>query len=262
MKDLTKRFCEFIHIFYTGRKKHFITRTASGFLKLLPIAVLGWAISKLYGLANGVAGSLFELVNLSPSNYQVLWTILGLTILVITCFLFDCISLTKIGGYCFHKLDGMLQKLPLYPTLKKIAGIIFSSKSGERKVLIVMIPGFSKKGYNFGIMYSTDEGIVKNHYTVTVPTSPFPNGGYLFEESCEDIRVTDVTFEEYFSYLLSMATKSVAEGKRAKVKTFKAKSYEEYPTLKQYFEIQKEKKSNITAKTPVKTEKKKGRPKL
>jgi uncharacterized membrane protein len=105
-----------------------------------------------------------------------------------------------------------IKKVPLYSTIKDIVDIFNSSKKGKNEVLVVAIKGFTQSGYNIGLMYSTKESIVKNHYTVTLSMSPIPNGGFMFEVHQDDILVIEgAKFNDNLNYLLSMGTKSMTE---------------------------------------------------
>ena len=85
------------------------------------------------------------------------------------------------------------------------------------KDLVVAIKGFTQSGYNIGLMYSTKQSIIKDHYTVTLSMSPIPNGGFMFEVHQDDILVIEhAKFNDNLNYLLSMGTKSLAEILRVK----------------------------------------------
>lgn len=140
IKNLLLRF----QIQFRKSKKHFIKTTLNGVFWLAPIVAIFMIISWLYGKADIVAGGLFKIVGLTPSHHFTLWTILGITILGLGSFLVGVFIETGFGIFVRNKLEDILKK----------------------------IPGFSNIGHNIGIMYSTKEGIVKNHYTVTIPTTP------------------------------------------------------------------------------------------
>jgi uncharacterized membrane protein len=61
-------------------------------------------------------------------------------------------------------------------------------------------------------MYSTQESVIKDHYTITLSSmSPIPNGGFIFEVHKDRIFVIDgAKFKDNLAYLLSMGGKSLA----------------------------------------------------
>jgi uncharacterized membrane protein len=115
---------------------------------------------------------------------------------------------TKLANF----FDNLLAKIPGYSTIKDIIGIFNSSKKGDTKILVVVIKGFAKQGYNIGLMYSQKESIIKDHYTVTLSQTPIPNGGYMFEVHKDNIFILEeATFDNNLQYLLSMGVKSLVD---------------------------------------------------
>ncbi len=126
----------------------------------------------------------------------------------------------------------LYSKIPGYETIKELINIFNTSKSGEQKVLVVLVNGFAKDDYNIGLMYSTKESVVKDHYTVTLSMTPIPNGGYMFETHKDKIWVIEeATFDTNLQYLLSMGVKSMSE-----ILNIQPKPIDEYKTITEYLE--------------------------
>ena len=138
---------------------------------------------------------------------------------------------TKLAGFA----EKLFHKIPGYSTLKDIIGIFNSSKQGETKVLVVAIRGFASEGYNIGLMYSQNESIIKDHYTVTLSQTPIPNGGYMFEVHKDNIFVIEeAVFDDNLQYLLSMGVKSMAD-----IMKVEPKSLDQLLTISQWLDKNK-----------------------
>ncbi len=193
---------------FTRGLKHIAKVAIQGIFWLAPIIAIIAITLWLYGKINFLTGSLFNLFGFNPENYPFLWFLLGVSILIFIAYLVGNLVDTHIAGW----LEKLLLKIPGYSTVKDLVNIFNSSKKGEKHVLVVLISGFAKQGYNVGLMYSTKESIIKDHYTVTLSQTPIPNGGYLFEVHKDNIKVLkQATFDHNLQYLLSMGVKSLAE---------------------------------------------------
>jgi uncharacterized membrane protein len=129
-------------------------------------------------------------------------------------------------------IERVYRKIPGYATIKELIDIFNTSKSGEKKVLVVLIRGFAQEGYNIGLMYSTKQSILKDHYTVTLSMTPIPNGGYMFEVHKDKIFVIEeATFDTNLQYLLSMGVKSLAE-----ILKIEPKKLDEFRTLESFLQ--------------------------
>ncbi len=195
--------------------KHFIKVVLKGLLWILPIVAILMIIFWLYDKIDSLVKALFGFIGFTPQNNEFLWFVA-----VILVFLF---LLYMVGHFVETRLAALFEKIfkkiPGYSTIKDIIGIFNSSKDGKNRVLVVVIRGFAKDGYNIGLMYSQKESILKDHYSVTLSMSPIPNGGYMFEVHKRDIFVLEeATFDDNLQYLLSMGVKSMAEILKTKPK--------------------------------------------
>lgn len=197
-----------LETYFTGAWKHFFKVALQGLFWLAPIVAILMVATWLYGKIDHLTEWLFGLVGLNPQQFQFLWMILGLSLLVLSLYIIGHLMETR-AGTLFEKL---FSTVPGYSTLKELIGIFNSSKKGEKRVLVVAIKGFAVEGFNIGLMYSQKESIIKDHYTVTLSQTPIPNGGYLFEVHRDNIYVIkEASFDHNVQYLLSMGVKSLAE---------------------------------------------------
>lgn len=199
---------EKIKKYFSGSWTHFLKVMVQGIFWLTPIVAILAVILWLYGKADYVTGKLFHLIGLNPQENFFIWTIAGVILLGLTAYAIGHFMETRLGSF----LEDLFSKVPGYTMIKDLVGIFNSSKKGEKQVLVVMIRGFANQGYNIGLMYSQSEGILKDHYTVTLSQTPIPNGGYMFEVHKDDIYVIEeATFDNNLQYLLSMGVKSLAD---------------------------------------------------
>jgi uncharacterized membrane protein len=186
--------------------KHFFELVVQGFFGVLPIVVVAMIILWLYDKIDVIVNGVFSIVGFEPEQNHFLWFLLVIASLIVILYFVGHLMETRLAGLS----EKLFKKIPGYSTIKDIVGIFNSSKKGETKVLVVAIKGFAKEGYNIGLMYSQNESIIKDHYTVTLSQTPIPNGGYMFEVHKDNIYVIEeATFDDNLQYLLSMGVKSI-----------------------------------------------------
>lgn len=214
--------------FYATGKSHFFTVIIKGLFWLAPIIAITIIVLWVYEKIDALTGSLFEFIGLNPQHFPLLWTFIGVVLLAFIAYTIGIFVETKLG----NSIQKIYSKIPGYETIKELINIFNTSKSGEQKVLVVLIKGFAKQGYNIGLMYSSKESVIKDHYTVTLSMTPIPNGGYMFEVHKDDIFVIEeATFDTNLQYLLSMGVKSMAE-----ILNIKPKKISEYKNISKYLE--------------------------
>lgn len=207
-------------------RNHIITVILKGLFWLAPIIAITIIVLWIYEKVDALTGNMFHLFGFEPEKFPFLWTIIGVALLGFIAYVIGIFVETGLGNF----IQKIYSKIPGYETIKELINIFNTSKSGEQKVLVVLIAGFSKADYNIGLMYSTKESVVKNHYTVTLSMTPIPNGGYMFEVHKDKIYVIEeATFDSNLQYLLSMGVKSMTE-----ILDIKPKEISEYKTINQY----------------------------
>ena len=217
---------------YLGHgKDHIVTVILKGLFWLAPIAAVTIIVLWVYEKADSLTGQLFKVFGFEPANFPILWTFIGVALLGFLAYVLGVFVETGLMNF----IPKMYSKIPGYGTIKELINIFNTSKSGEKKVLVVLVNGFAKDDYNIGLMYSTKESVIKDHYTVTLSMTPIPNGGYMFETHKDKIYVIEeATFDSNLQYLLSMGVKSMAE-----ILNIEPKSINEYKTISQYLEEKK-----------------------
>lgn len=219
--------------FFASGKNHFLSVIIKGLFWLAPMLAITIILLWIYEKIDALTGNMFHLFGFEPENYPILWTFIGLFILGLIAYVIGIFVETSLGDF----IQKIYSKIPGYETIKELVNIFNTSKSGEQKVLVVAINGFAKKSYNIGLMYSTKESVIKDHYTVTLSMTPIPNGGYMFEVHKDEIYVIEeATFDSNLQYLLSMGVKSMNE-----IIGVKAKKISKFKTLAQYLDKKEEK---------------------
>ena len=179
-----------------------------GLFWLLPIVAIMIIISWLYGKITMMVGWVFRMIGFIPEQYAFLWGMLVIVIFTLTLYILGWLVKTRLADF----FEYIFCKIPGYGTIKGLVGIFNSSKEGTHQVLVVAIKGFANEGYNIGLMYSQNESIIKDHYTVTLSMSPIPNGGFMFEVHKDNIYVIEnASFDNNLQYLLSMGVRSLAD---------------------------------------------------
>jgi uncharacterized membrane protein len=79
--------------------------------------------------------------------HLILWTIVGVIIIVLALLIIGNIATTRFAS----AFDLFIKKVPFYSTIKDIVDIFNSSKKGKNEVLVVAIKGFTQSGYNIGL---------------------------------------------------------------------------------------------------------------
>jgi len=226
---------EKIKEFFGHGKDHIVTVILKGLFWLAPIAAITIIILWIYEKVDTLTGYLFTFVGFEPTNYPVLWTFIGLALLGFFAYILGVFVETGLMNF----IPKLYSKIPGYSTIKELINIFNTSKSGEKKVLVVLIRGFSKDEYNVGLMYSTKESIIKDHYTVVLSMTPIPNGGYMFETHKDKIWVIEeATFDSNLEYLLSMGVKSLSE-----IINVESKNIDEFKTIREYLSNREKKET-------------------
>lgn len=225
---------DIIKKYFSYGKNHVFTVILKGLFWLAPIAAITVIILWVYEKINALTGSMFDLLGFEAEKFPFLWTVVGVVLMAFFAYILGVFAETRLVGL----IQKIYSKIPGYATIKELINIFNTSKSGEKKVLVVLIRGFSKDDYNVGLMYSTKESVVKDHYTVVLSMTPIPNGGYMFEVHKDEIRVIqEASFDSNLQYLLSMGVKSLAD-----IINVQPRKIEEFKTLSEFLEQDRKEK--------------------
>jgi len=214
--------------FFYSSKSHVLSIIIKGLFWLAPIVAVTLIVLWIYDNISSLTSFLFKSIGFNIESSPFLWTIFGVLLLGVIAYIVGIFVETRLGDV----IERVYRKIPGYATIKELIDIFNTSKSGEKKVLVVLIRGFAQEGYNIGLMYSTKQSILKDHYTVTLSMTPIPNGGYMFEVHKDKIFVIEeATFDTNLQYLLSMGVKSLAE-----ILKIEPKKLDEFRTLESFLQ--------------------------
>ena len=198
----------------TSKKNVHITYFTHGIFWMAPvviiIAVVVWLGGKLMNLITAswslVVGFITTILGVEQGMAFYLILILsGLILITMIYFLGSYESTVK------KFLEKILKKIPGFEVVQTLVNM-FNPSTTNNQIIVVAIKGFSEYGYNIGLMYSQEESIHANHYTVTLSQSPIPNGGFVFEVHEDHIEVIEgAGFEHNLTYLTSMGAKTFTE---------------------------------------------------
>ena len=135
--------------------------------------------------------------------------ILAISILLLTGML----AANLLGRRLVEFWEAVLNRIPLvrsiYSSVKQISTTILDSRGKSfRKVVMLQYPrkGIWSIGFLTNENVSTDiEGIDEELVAVFVPTTPNPTSGFIIMAPREDITELDMTVEEGFKFIISMA---------------------------------------------------------
>jgi uncharacterized membrane protein len=213
---------------FNSSKNHAFATIFKGLFWLAPIVAITLILLWIYNNISSLTSFLFNSVGFNIESSPFLWTVFGVLLLAGIAYLIGALVETRLSDF----IEKLYAKIPGYGTIKELIDIFNTSKSGEKKVLVVLIHGFTHEGYNIGLMYSTKQSVLKDHYTVTLSMTPIPNGGYMFEVPKDKIYVIEeATFDTNLQYLLSMGVKSLAE-----ILKIEPKNLEEFKSLEVFLE--------------------------
>lgn len=203
----------------------FITTTIQGLFWLIPIIAIAGVSIFLFDKLLVINKLIVGFFGLNSKEYIPLIILFGLISIVLLSYIVGYILNTVVGDW----LNKLIHKIPFYKNLTDFINLFNSAKSGKKDVLVVAVKGFGQNSYNIGLMYTTDESIIKGHYTVTVSHMPL-NGGFIFEVPGNEIYVIkEATFNNNFEYLLTSASNSMPD-----IMKVEPVDIDELPTLVEY----------------------------
>jgi uncharacterized membrane protein len=189
------------------KNNNFITTTVQGLFWLIPIIAIVVLCIVLFDKLIVINKFLIDFVGLDSKEYIPLIILFGIVSVVLLSYTVGYI-LNTVAGVWLNKL---IHKIPFYKNLADFINLFNSAKSGKKDVLVVAVKGFGQNSYNIGLMYNTNESIIKGHYSVVISHMPL-NGGFIFEVAGDEIYVIkEATFNNNFEYLLTSASSSLAD---------------------------------------------------
>jgi len=160
----------------------------SGFMLLAPLFVTCWVFLFLFENIGGFFRPL--MVRFVPEqlrDFDILWNILATIIVVILVTLLGYISRYVLGKYFGGLAERFIQTIPgvsgVYNTVKQLVAT-FSTQNRSLFSKVVMVEFPRRGAYTIGFLTSKTQSeaqarVGQELWTVFVPTTPNPTGGYL-----------------------------------------------------------------------------------
>ena len=185
----------------------FFTTSLQGFFWLIPIVAIGIILVVVFEKLSAINATIANFLGIQASSNSILFVLCGLVCIVIVCYIAGHILNTFLGEW-FNKI---IHKIPYYKNIADFFELFNSAKSGDQDVLVVAIKGFGTNSYNIGLMYNTNESLIKGHYSVVLSHMPL-QGGFIFEVPGDEIYVIkEAKFNHNLEYLLTSASRSMAD---------------------------------------------------
>jgi len=160
----------------------------SGFMLLAPLFVTCWVFLLLFENIGGFFRPL--LVRFVPEQlreFDIIWNIIATVIVVVLITLLGYVSRYVLGKYFGGLAERFIQTIPgvsgVYNTVKQLVGT-FSTQNRSLFSKVVLIEFPRKGAHTIAFLTSKAQGEAqtragKELWTVFVPTTPNPTGGYL-----------------------------------------------------------------------------------
>ncbi|WP_201713227.1 DUF502 domain-containing protein [Rossellomorea arthrocnemi] len=190
--------------------KWFIKSFINGVLTIVPIALVGYVVYKMFLFFDGLLGNV-----LKPYLDENYIPGIGLFATIVLLTVLGWLSTKFFTGTIIRIVDIVLQKIPFIKTIYSVIKDTIHSFLGEKKsfskVALVTMPGTTMKCLGF----ITTENVKDLHYdlqghaAVYIPQT-FQVAGVTFLVPKTDIEILDIKPEEAMKFILSggMTTKS------------------------------------------------------
>jgi uncharacterized membrane protein len=187
----------------------------SGVILLAPLAVTLWAFSKIIDLVGVPFRPLFffylpERLRDHPS-LQIVWDILATVIVVILVTLFGYVSRAVFGKVFLDAAERLIHSIPgvsvVYSSVKQVVNTLSTQNRGMyNKVVLVEFPRKGAWTLAFLTTKTQGEAQVKTGqtvWTVYVPTTPNPTGGYMIMLPASEVIELDMSVGDGMKMLIS-----------------------------------------------------------
>ncbi len=187
----------------------------SGAILLAPLAVTLWAFSKIVDLIGGTFRPIFffylpESLRDRPS-LEVVWDISATVIVVILVTLLGYVSRAVFGKMFVNMAERLIQGIPgvnaVYNSVKQVVDTFGTQgRSMYNKVVLVEFP---RKGtWTLAFLTTKNQGEAQTRtgqavWTVYVPTTPNPTGGYMIMLPSSEVIELDMSVGDGMKMLIS-----------------------------------------------------------
>ena len=190
----------------------------SGAILLAPLLVTLWAFSRIIDLVGGTFRPFFFFYLPASlrdrSSLEILWDILATAIVVILVTLLGYVSSAVFGKMFVRAAERFIHGIPgvnaVYSTVKQVVGAFGTQNRGMyNKVVLIEFP--RKGAWTIAFLTNRSRGEAQARaggdlWTVYVPTTPNPTGGYMILLPPRDVIELDMTVGEGMKMLLSGGT--------------------------------------------------------
>lgn len=184
----------------------------SGFMVLAPLFVTCWILVFLFENIGGIFRPMLQpFVPERLRDYDILWNVLATLIAAAGITVLGYLSRYVLGKYFGGLAERFIQTIPgiggVYNTVKQlVATFSTQNRSLFSKVVLVEFP--RKGAHTIGFLTSTAQGeaqarVGRELWSVFVPTTPNPTGGYLLLLPREEIIELDMSVGDGMKLVIS-----------------------------------------------------------
>jgi uncharacterized membrane protein len=187
----------------------------AGAILVAPLVVTVWAFSRIIDLVGGTFRPVFffylpEAVRNNP-NLELGWDILATLLVIITVTCLGLISRIFFAKLFLGTAERLIQGIPgigaVYNTVKQVVDTFGKqNRSLYNKVVLIEFP--RKGSWTMGFLTNKVQGEPQQRtgedlWTIYVPTTPNPTGGYMVMIPAKDVIELDMTVGDGMKMLLS-----------------------------------------------------------
>jgi uncharacterized membrane protein len=184
----------------------------SGLMLLAPLFVTCWVLFLLFENIGGIFRPLFQrFVPETIRDYDILWNILSTLIALLLITLLGVLSRYVLGKYFGGLAERFIQTIPgvntVYNTVQQLVSTFSTpNRNVFSKVVLVEFP---RKGvHTIGFLTSKTQGEAQERagrelWSVFVPTTPNPTGGYFMLFPRDEIVELDMSVGDGMKFVIS-----------------------------------------------------------
>lgn len=184
-------------------KDFFKTNLFTGFIALLPLALLILVIGWLYGI---IARIIFPIAQFYGTP-GFITNILAITTFIIVIFLIGLTVRTGPGKWFSERLDKyILARLPGYTSIKEIIKPLGSKGYQKSFKSVALVNLYENSVLVTGFV--TDKSTKKGYTTVFIPTGPNPTSGQIVHLKNKFVHYVDVPIEKVIKSVIAVGSGS------------------------------------------------------
>lgn len=190
----------------------------TGLLAWLPVGVTLWVLNWLYGLLDGIFGSVLGAAEaVFPGLHLLVSTLrgvpgLGVIMVLLVVIATGVLAANIAGQWWMRQWNTLITRIPvvrsIYTSVKQVSDTLFSG-SGQAfsKALLVRYP--HADSWTIAFLTGKPSGHVGAQFpepmvSVYVPTTPNPTSGFFLMMPRSDIVELDMSVDDALKYIISM----------------------------------------------------------